>query len=130
MARLRSRTSGCPRRHPRRSAGTSRSHPPRPPGGGGRGGTGGGAACAPVIANAGSEALLDPSLTLITIPGSVPTFAAEGVPASWPVAESKFAQAGLAAIAKVNFAPLAALALGRNMYALETIAWVAGVPEM
>ena len=93
-------------------------------------GGGGGAAFATVIANAGSEALLDPSLALITIPGSVPTFAADGVPASWPVAESKFAQAGLAAIAKVSFAPLASLALGRNMYALETIAWVAGVPEM
>jgi hypothetical protein len=32
-------------------------------------GSGGGAAFATVIANAGSEALLDPSLALITIPG-------------------------------------------------------------
>ena len=33
-------------------------------------------------------------------------------------------------IAKVSFAPLASLALGRNTYAFETIAWVDGVPEM
>jgi hypothetical protein len=93
-------------------------------------GGGGGGAFVTVIVNAGSEVLLDPSLALITMPGSVPTFAADGVPASWPVAESKAAQAGLAAIAKVSFAPPASLALGRNMYALETTAWVAGVPEM
>ena len=35
-----------------------------------------------VMENAGSEALDDPSLALITIPGSVPTFAAAGVPDS------------------------------------------------
>jgi len=45
-------------------------------------GGGGGAAFATVIENAGSDALDDPSLTLITIPGSVPTFAAAGVPDS------------------------------------------------
>jgi len=78
-------------------------------------GGGGGALFATVIVNAGSAALVAPSLTLMTIPGSVPTFAAPGVPASWPLPESKFAQAGLAAIEKVSFAPLASLALGRNM---------------
>jgi hypothetical protein len=45
-------------------------------------GGGGGAAFATVIENAGSDALDDPSLALITIPGSVPTFAADGVPDS------------------------------------------------
>src|SRR5512142_184360 len=93
-------------------------------------GGGGGAALVTVIANAGSEALLDPSLALITIPGSVPTLAADGVPASCPVAASNFAHAGLPTIAKVSLAPLASLALGRNRYALATVACVAGVPEM
>ena len=45
-------------------------------------GGGGGGVFATVIENAGSEALPDPSLTLMTIPGSVPTFAAAGVPAN------------------------------------------------
>ena len=78
-------------------------------------GGGGGAALATVIENAGSAALLDPSLTLITIPGSVPTLAAVGVPDSCPVLPSKVVHEGLAAIEKVSFAPLASVALGRNM---------------
>jgi hypothetical protein len=78
-------------------------------------GGGGGATLATVIENAGSDALLDPSLTLITIPGSVPTLPVPGIPESCPVALSNAAQVGLAAIEKVNLAPLASLALGRNM---------------
>ena len=85
---------------------------------------------ATVIENAGSDALLDPSLALITIPGSVPTLLAAGVPDSWPVVVLKLAQDGLAAIEKVSFAPPASLALGRNIYALETVACVTGDPEI
>ena len=78
-------------------------------------GGGGGAVFTTVIENGGSAAADDPSLTLITMPGSVPTFAAPGVPDSWPVELLNFAHEGLAAIEKVSFAPLASLALGRNM---------------
>ncbi len=77
-------------------------------------GGGGGAALATVIENGGSDAMLDPSLTLIEIPGSVPTLAALGVPDSWPLVLSNVAQVGLAAIEKVNVAPVESLALGRN----------------
>ena len=72
-------------------------------------------AFATVIENAGSDALDDPSLTLITMPGSVPTLPAVGIPDSCPVPLLKFAHEGLAAIEKLSFAPLAALALGRNI---------------
>src|SRR6516162_8886793 len=94
--------------------------------------TGGGGAgvFATVIENAGSEAVCVPSLTLITMPGSVPTFPAVGVPDSWPVALLNLAHTGLAAIEKVSFAPLESLALGRNMYAVATMARVPGAPEM
>ncbi len=78
-------------------------------------GGGGGGAFATMIANAGREELLDPSLTLITMPGSVPTFAAAGMPDSWPVLLLKVAHEGFAEIEKVSFVPLASLALGRNI---------------
>ena len=42
----------------------------------------------------------------------------------------KLAHDGLPAMAKVNFLPPASLALGLNIYAFETVAWVAGVPEI
>jgi hypothetical protein len=78
-------------------------------------GGGGGALFATVMAKVGSDALLDPSLTLITIPGYVPTFPAAGVPLSWPLEVSNFVHDGLAAIAKLSFEPSGSLALGRNM---------------
>ena len=62
----------------------------------------GGVLTATVIAKAGSEAVCDPSLTLMTIPESLPTSAALGVPVSWPVAESNVAHAGLFVIEKVS----------------------------
>ena len=93
-------------------------------------GGGGGAALATVIENGCSEALVDPSVTLITMPGSVPTLAAVGVPDSWPDLALNVAQGGLAEIEKLSFAPLAPVALGRNMYALATVARVPGVPEI
>jgi hypothetical protein len=85
-------------------------------------GGGGGAVFATVIENGGNDELDDPSLAVITMPGSVPTFAAPGVPDSWPVPLLKFAHEGLAAIEKVSFVPLESLALGRNMYDLSTVA--------
>ena len=78
-------------------------------------GGGGGAAFATVIVKEGNDELEDPSLTLISIPGSVPTFAAVGVPDSWPVELLKLAHEGLAAIEKLSLAPPESLALGRNM---------------
>jgi hypothetical protein len=62
----------------------------------------GGVSTPTVIAKAGSEAVCDPSLTLMTMPASLPTSAALGVPVSWPVAESKAAHAGLFVIEKVS----------------------------
>ena len=78
-------------------------------------GGGGGAVFTTVIEKVGSDALDDPSLTLTTMPGSVPTFPADGVPDNWPVELLKLAHEGLAAIEKLSLAPLESLALGRNM---------------
>jgi hypothetical protein len=47
-----------------------------------------------VMAKAGSEALPDPSLTLITMPEVVPTFAAVGVPLRRPDAVLNVAHDG------------------------------------
>ena len=48
-----------------------------------------------LIANAGRDALAEPSLTLITMFEYEPTSAAAGVPESRPVDVEKLAQAGL-----------------------------------
>ena len=55
-----------------------------------------------VIAKAAMEADELPSLTLITMPASVPTSAAAGVPLSCPVAALKPAQDGLFAMENVR----------------------------
>ena len=67
-----------------------------------------------VMENAGSEALDAPSATLMTMPVYVPTFAALGVPESWPVVLSKVAHAGFPAMEKVSVPPAASEALGWN----------------
>ena len=67
-----------------------------------------------VMENAGSEALDEPSATLITMPVYVPTFAAVGVPASWPVVPSKVAHDGFPVIEKVSAPPAASAAPGWN----------------
>jgi hypothetical protein len=72
------------------------------------GGRFGGAATA--IANAGNEALADPSLTLIAMLAKLP--AAVGVPASRPVVVLNAAQLGRFAIANVSVPPSGSLAVG------------------
>ena len=83
-----------------------------------------------VIVNAGSEALTEPSLTLIAILGNVPTFAAAGVPVSRPVAVLNVAQLGRFAIANVSVPPSGSLAVGVNEYAPPTVVVAGGVPEI
>jgi len=67
-----------------------------------------------VIVNAGREAVATPSVTLITIPGSVPTSVAAGVPLSCPVAMLKLAHEGLTLIENVRPLPAGSLAVGVN----------------
>ena len=93
-------------------------------------GGGGGAAAATVMVKAGREAVCAPSLTLITIGLEVPTSDAAGVPVSFPVLVLNAAHEGLPVMAKVSLLALASEALGWNVYASPTTAWVPGVPEM
>lgn len=83
-----------------------------------------------VIVKAGSEALATPSLTLITIPASVPTSAAVGVPLSCPLAILKLAQEGRLLMENVRPFPAGSLAVGENEYAIPTVALVPAVPEI
>jgi hypothetical protein len=69
---------------------------------------------ATVIAKAGREALATPSVTLITMPGSIPTSPAAGVPLSCPVAMLKLAHEGRLVIENVRPLPAGSLAVGRN----------------
>jgi hypothetical protein len=64
------------------------------------------------MANAGSVALLQPSLTPITMFEYVPTLPAEGVPEICPVRLLKFAHEGLLLIAKTKVRPDVSLAEG------------------
>jgi hypothetical protein len=66
------------------------------------------------IANAGSEALALPSLTLITIPEVIPTLDAVGVPLSCPVATLNTAHDGLFAMEYESVPPEGSEALGVN----------------
>ena len=93
-------------------------------------GGGGGAAASTVMVKAGREAICAPSLTLITIGLEVPTSDAAGVPLSFPVFVSNAAHEGLPVMANVSLLDLASEALGWNVYASPTTAWVLGVPEM
>jgi hypothetical protein len=81
-----------------------------------------------VMVNAGSEALAEPSLTLIAMLANVP--AAVGVPDNRPVVVLNVAQLGRFAIANVSVLPSGSLAVGVNEYAVPTVAVVAGVPEI
>jgi hypothetical protein len=78
--------------------------------------------------NAGSDALAFPSLTLIVMPLCVPV--ADGVPDSLPVEVLNVAHVGLFAMLNVNGSLLASLAVGVKLYAVPTLAVVAGVPVM
>jgi hypothetical protein len=75
---------------------------------------GGAGAAATVIVNAASAALVVPSLTVITIPASVPTSPVPGVPLIWPVEMLKLAQLGLFCTLKLSVLPLALFAVGVN----------------
>lgn len=66
------------------------------------------------IENAGSDALICPSVVPITMLEYVPTFAAVGVPASWPVDELKLAHEGLLFTWNVSRFPPGSFAAGRN----------------
>ena len=73
----------------------------------------GGLRAATVIANAGSDAEADTSLTLITMPDVVPTFAAVGVPLRSPELVLKLAQDGSALMENTRGpAPAGSVALG------------------
>jgi hypothetical protein len=93
-------------------------------------GGGGGAVASTVMMKAGREAVCAPSLTLMTIGLEAPTSDAAGVPLSSPVFVSNAAHEGFPVIAKVSLLDLASEALGWNVYASPTTAWVLGVPEM
>jgi hypothetical protein len=93
-------------------------------------GGGGAAAASTMMLKAGREALCAPSLTLITIGLELPTSDAAGVPLSLPVFVSNAAHEGLPVMANVSLLALASEALGWNVYANPTTAWVLGVPEM
>jgi len=83
-----------------------------------------------VIVKAGSEALATPSLTLITIPATVPTSAAVGVPLSCPLAILKLAHEGRLLMENVRPLPAGSLAVGANEYAIPTVAFAPAVPEI
>ena len=73
----------------------------------------GGLRAATVIANAGSDAEADPSLTLITIPAAVPIFAALGVPLRSPEVVLNVAQDGRPLMENTRGpAPAGSVALG------------------
>lgn len=78
--------------------------------------------------NAGSETLVLPSLTLITMFEWV--YAAVGVPFRLPFAVLKVAQDGLFEILKPSVSPSASVAVGVKLYALPACTEVAGVPLM
>jgi hypothetical protein len=83
-----------------------------------------------VIEKDGNDLVELPSLTRITMPDVVPTFAAAGVPLSRPVVVLNEAQAGLLWILNVSGSLSASLAVGWNEYACPTAIVVAGVPEI
>lgn len=65
-----------------------------------------------VIAKAVNEAVLTPSETLIVILLETPTFAALGVPVSWPVAVLNAAHDGRFLMLNVSDTPVAPVAVG------------------
>ena len=70
-----------------------------------------------VIANDGSDVVARPSVTLMTMPDVVPTFAVVGVPLSRPVVVLNVAQVGMPVMLNVNGSLSASLAAGWNEYA-------------
>jgi hypothetical protein len=87
-----------------------------------------GAGVVTVIEKLGSEALLVPSLTEITMFEVVPALASCGVPESWPVLVLRLAQVGLPEIEKVSVLPLGFVVVGVKLYAAPAVTEVAGEP--
>jgi hypothetical protein len=83
-----------------------------------------------VIENEGNDLVELPSLTRITMPDVVPTFAAAGVPLNRPVVVLNIAQTGLFWMLNLSGSLSASLAVGWNEYACPTATVVAGVPEI
>jgi hypothetical protein len=73
-----------------------------------------GAAALTTIEKAGSDTLVAPSVTLITMFASVPASAFEGVPASAPVAVLKLAHEGMFVIEKTSAPPFPLAPVGVN----------------
>jgi hypothetical protein len=82
------------------------------------------------IENAGSCALVCPSLTAITMLPYVPTWLVEGVPCSRPVDALNVAHDGRFVIENVSVLPSGSLADGWNEYAVPAVTEVGGVPEI
>ncbi len=70
-----------------------------------------------VIANEGNDVVALPSLTRMTMPDVVPTFAVVGVPLKRPVVVLNEAHAGLLWMLNVSGSLFASLAAGWNEYA-------------
>jgi hypothetical protein len=70
-----------------------------------------------VIADDGSDVVARPSVTLMTMPDVVPTFAVVGVPLSRPVVVLNVAQVGMPVMLNVNGSLSASLAAGWTEYA-------------
>ena len=88
------------------------------------------AAAFTVIVKLGNAADAAPSLTLIAMPGSVPTSAAAGVPLSCPVAALKLAHEGKLVMENVRGLPEGSLTVGVKEYAIPTVTLAPGVPEI
>src|SRR5262245_11111144 len=78
--------------------------------------------------NAGSDTLVVPSVTLMTMLLQVRACEADGVPHTWPVVDENDAKPGLFTIENVSLLPSASVALGVNDHATPTVPVVAGVP--
>jgi hypothetical protein len=83
-----------------------------------------------VIEKGGSEALDEPSLTLMTMFEVVPMERVEGVPDNLPVEELKFAHLGLLLMEYVSVWPSESEAEGWNTYDDPTVAAGEGTPEI
>ena len=88
------------------------------------------AAAVTAMLNAGSHAILRPSLTPMVMLPYVPALALCGVPCSCPFVRLKVAHAGRLLIMNVSSRPSGSLAVGVKEYALPAVTVVAGVPEI
>jgi hypothetical protein len=92
------------------------------------GGVGAGVDATTAMENAGSVAVLLPSLTRITMLDQVPV--RRGTPVSMPEDRLKYAHEGLLLMLKYRRLPSASLAAGLKEYQLPTTTLVGGDPEI